>query len=417
MAQNNNQGFSLEKLTGGLTDPYKVLQKMSAEVLTIEKALTQLRAATGMTEQQAASLMKTYTELGRRLNITGTELAASASQWLRQGKSIQDAQKLVESSLVLAKTGGISSQEADKFLSQATQAYRLSADQLAALVDQVNAMDLSTSLDTGSLTQAFSQLAVGASAAGVETEKLLSYLAVMGEKSGGGISSAADALETMLSRLEEAQISKLFGGSGQDASGLERSLSQAGVSLTNSMGQLRAFDQVLEDIAARWGSLEASSKLSIANAFAGTENRNGFDALMENYSLTQRYTQLAQQSSGQAMKSYEAYQDSLEGKIQGLKNSFQGLSDTALDTDLFTGLVEGGTSALDFLDGFIDKVGLLGTVLAGATIKKGLSGLKTNLGSPENHRGRKFPIFYTVSHAQVTQTRYGRSASLWSAEF
>lgn len=403
MAQNNNQGFSLEKLTGGLTDPYKVLQKMSAEVLTIEKALTQLRAATGMTEQQAASLMKTYTELGRRLNITGTELAASASQWLRQGKSIQDAQKLVESSLVLAKTGGISSQEADKFLSQAMQTYRLSADQLAALVDQVNAMDLSTSLDTGSLTQAFSQLAAGASAAGVETEKLLSYLAVMGEKSGGGISSAADALETMLSRLEEAQISKLFGGSGQNASGLERSLSQAGVSLTNSMGQLRAFDQVLEDIAARWGSLEASSKLSIANAFAGAENRNGFDALMENYSLTQRYAQLAQQSSGQAMKSYEAYQDSLEGKIQGLKNSFQGLSDTALDTDLFTGLVEGGTSALDFLDGFIDKVGLLGTVLAGATIKKGLSGLKTNLGSPENHRGRKFPIFYTVSHAQVTR--------------
>ena len=278
-------------------------------------------------------------------------------------------------------------------------------------------MDLSTSLDTGSLTQAFSQLAAGASAAGVETEKLLSYLAVMGEKSGGGISSAADALETMLSRLEEAQISKLFGGSGQNASGLERSLSQAGVSLTDSMGQLRAFDQVLEDIAARWGSLEASSKLSIANAFAGTENRNGFDALVENYSLTQRYAQLAQQSSGQAMKSYEAYQDSLAGKVQGLKNSLQGLSDTALDTDLFTGLVEGGTSALDFLDGFIDKVGLLSTVLAGATIEKGLSGLKTNLGSPENHRGRKFPIFYTVSHAQVTQTRYGRSASLWSAEF
>ena len=405
MAQNNTTAADTslaKRALSAIFDKEKIFKAMYTEVQQVSNALSQLQAATGMTEQQAASLMKTYTELGRRLNITGTELAASASQWLRQGKSIQDAQKLVESSLVLAKTGGISSQEADKFLSQATQAYHLSADQLAALVDQVNAMDLSTSLDTGSLTQAFSQLAAGASAAGVETEKLLSYLAVMGEKSGGGISSAADALETMLSRLEEAQISKLFGGSGQNASGLERSLSQAGVSLTDSMGQLRAFDQVLEDIAARWGSLEASSKLSIANAFAGTENRNGFDALMENYSLTQRYAQLAQQSSGQAMKSYEAYQDSLAGKVQGLKNSLQGLSDTALDTDLFTGLVEGGTSALDFLDGFIDKVGLLSTVLAGATIEKGLSGLKTNLGSPENHWGRKFPIFYTVSHAQVT---------------
>ena len=77
-------------------------------------------------------------------------------------------------------------------------------------------------------------------------------------------------------------------------------------------------------------------------------------------------------SSGSAMREYSLYLESIEGKLQGLKTSFESLSNTVIDSDFIKSIIDGGTSILNLLESIVDTVGILGTIGLGAGIFAGV---------------------------------------------
>lgn len=106
---------------------------------------------------------------------------------------------------------------------------------------------------------------------------------------------------------------------------------------------------------------------------------NEFMILMQNWENVEKYIETADNASGQSMEKFEAYQESLSGKLEGLKGQFQELSTVTLDSDILKGLVDGATAALSVVTELVDKVGLLPMVLGGigtAAFFKNLDSLK-----------------------------------------
>nr|DAL75209.1 MAG TPA: minor tail protein [Caudoviricetes sp.] len=92
---------------------------------------------------------------------------------------------------------------------------------------------------------------------------------------------------------------------------------------------------------------------------------NDFMVLMQNWENVEKYIETADNASGQSMQKFEAYQESLSGKLEGLKGQFQELSTVTLDSDFLKGLVDGATAALNVVTELVDKVGILPMVLGG----------------------------------------------------
>ena len=67
-------------------------------------------------------------------------------------------------------------------------------------------------------------------------------------------------------------------------------------------------------------------------------------------------------SSGSAMKEYNVYLDSLQGKIQGIKTEFSALSQAFINDDLLKSTLDVFTSFLQALTNIIDKLGLVKTL-------------------------------------------------------
>lgn len=80
-----------------------------------------------------------------------------------------------------------------------------------------------------------------------------------------------------------------------------------------------------------------------------TNHLNDFMVLMQNYDTALGYIDTAAESSGSSMEKYEAYTDSLAGKLEGFQNAFQSLSTAVFDSDIFKGLIDGGTAFLNVL--------------------------------------------------------------------
>ena len=87
-------------------------------------------------------------------------------------------------------------------------------------------------------------------------------------------------------------------------------------------------------------------------------------------------------SSGSAMREYSLYLESIDGKLQGLKTSFESLSNTVINSDLIKSLIDSGTTFLNILEKIIDKlrdsIGTIPTLLgsiATASAFKNVGGL------------------------------------------
>lgn len=95
---------------------------------------------------------------------------------------------------------------------------------------------------------------------------------------------------------------------------------------------------------------------------------------MANYDTAMKYMEESMTSSGSAMQKYDTWTTGLTAAIEDFKNSFQTLSTTVVGSDILTGIVDGGTAALDVLDQLVSTLGTIPTLLMGAGIFQGIKG-------------------------------------------
>lgn len=349
--------------------PYKAI----SAVKDYDAAMTNMQMATGISNTQAQELMNTYSDMGKQLKVTGVDVATSATEWMKQGKSIEESNKLAQDSIVLSKIGDLSSDDATRTITAAMKSYDLNESQVMDFVDQISAIDMASATDVGGLADAFNEVAANANQAGISTKQLLSYAAVIGETTQEGMSSVGTSLNAIFSRMGNIKLSRLkdYQNGGEDLSNVETVLRGVGISLRDADGEFRNFGDVLDETAGRWSEFGTVQQRAVAQAFSGTNHMNDFMVLMQQYSKAQEYMQIADDASGTSMEKYSAYTNSLEGKLEGLKSTFESLSNTVLDSDALKGFVSGGTEVLGLIDKLTNSLGVMGTVAVGAGIFQG----------------------------------------------
>ena len=188
---------------------YEVPRQMAHNVLEVDNAMTNLQMATGVTNDKAKELMSTYNQLGDDLKALGTDVAASATEWMKQGKSIQESQKLAKDSIVLSKIGNLSAEESTKTITAAMKSYDLDESEVMGFIDKISAIDMASATDVGGLADAFNKVAANARNAGIETEKVLAYAATIGETTQEGMDSVGTSLNSIFSRMGNIKLSRL----------------------------------------------------------------------------------------------------------------------------------------------------------------------------------------------------------------
>lgn len=188
---------------------FDVPRQMWQAVRDVDDAMTNLQMATGVSNEQAKELMSTYAQLGDQLKATSTDVAASATEWLKQGQSIEDSNTLAEYSIILSKIGDLSSEDATKTITAAMKSYDLGVEDVMGFVDQISSIDLVSATDVGGLATAFNEVAANARQAGVSTQELLSYAAAIGETTQEGMASVGTSLNAIFSRMGNIKLSRL----------------------------------------------------------------------------------------------------------------------------------------------------------------------------------------------------------------
>jgi TP901 family phage tail tape measure protein len=367
---------------GATTIVFGTLSKVKDMISTIEdldKAATDLQMVTGGNSQQTAQLLTQYNQLATQIGATTIEVANSAGEWLRQGKSIADTNTLIKDSMVLSKVSNIDSADATTYLTSAMKGYNVEANKAIDIVDKLNAVDLVSATSAAGLAEGMSRTANAANIAGVSMNKLLGYLAVIGETTQKDMSEVGTSLQAIFSRIGNVAAGKDIDAEGESLNNVETVLNKVGIKLRDSQSQFRNFGTVLDEVAGKWSNYSNVEQNQIATAIAGTRQRENFLVLMQNYSKATEYATTAQESNGSAMKKMEVYENSIEAATKRATAAWEGFSTSILNSDIVKFFVNLGTDAGNALTGINNQFGALPSLVATASLALSAFGRNFNL--------------------------------------
>jgi len=301
------------------------ISKFKQSIQTAEelnKSFTSIQMVTLGTADATKELRREYADLAHEMSGTVTQVAVAADEWLRQGKTAQEATELIRASMVMSRIGAIESAEATTYLTSVLNGYKIATEDVMHVVDAMSQVDIESASSVDDLAVALQRSASTASQAGVSFERLLGYVATVREVTQRSASVVGESFKTIFSRLGSVKAGTFLSEDLESeytdiatyANDVEKVLSKIGIRLRDTNKDFRDAQDVLDDVAKGWENYDDLTKQALATAIAGTRQRENFLALMENYDKALKLEESALNSNGKAMQKYQVYQDSIAAK-------------------------------------------------------------------------------------------------------
>ena len=249
-----------------------------------------------------------------------------------------------------------------------------------------------TATDTQQLATAMTKTASIAYSANMQFENVSAFLAQILETTQEAPETAGTAMKTIIGRFTE--IKKLYSTNqliGKDSEGEEiqvnkvaTALSAAGINLNEFFTGAKGLDEILYQLSQRWDTLDVTVQRYIATQAAGSRQQSRFIALMQNNARLTELMNAAKDSKGSAEGQFEKTLDSLNAKVNKLRDAWEEFLMGIANSDLIKGSIDLLTKLLEVinkltkgtggLDSAFMKLAVVGTALqlGGGLLQGGL---------------------------------------------
>lgn len=270
--------FSYRAILRGLRS---VLRETIRTVTEMDKALTGMTMVTGKAREEVESFIPRIKEIAQATSSAMTDIANLTTEYLRQGRAMEDALILAEETAKAAQIAGISTSESINYMTSAINGFNLAATDAAHVSDVFANVAAKTATDYEQLAVALSKVSAQANLAGMSIEFTTALLAKGIETTQEAPESIGTALKTVVARMRELTDYNKVLEDGTSLNKVERALNSAGIALRDESGSFRDLETVFNELGQAWDDLNGMQQQAIAQAAAGTRQQSRFVAIMQ----------------------------------------------------------------------------------------------------------------------------------------
>lgn len=322
-----------------------------------------LQMATGEDKNYVKGLLSDYAELGGELGALTETVAESADTFLRQGRSMEETNQLIEDAIVLSKVAQTSGEKASEILTATINGFQLAATEGSRVSDILSSIDLNSASSAEGIGEALTKTASMAHNAGVSLEKTAAMIATIKDVTQDADTTIGTSLKTVLSRMNSIRAGKFIDEeSGEALNDVEKVLGAIGISMRDVNGQFKEAESIIDDVGTKWKSFDSNTQKAVTTAMGGVYQANKLTALFDNYDKVIELTKVAEESAGTALQKFnDSYLPSLEAKTNALKSSLQSLGTTTISDEFYGSVLDTTKAIVDMTT----ETGILKGLLAG----------------------------------------------------
>ena len=365
MSDNN-----ITELYGALSKFLSAISPAIDYVRELDASLTDLKQATGASDEELKQLFIDSENIAKGLNTTTKEIINQTTWWKNLGYNIKDAQTLAKNTSILsALSPGLGTEKAASSLLNTIKAFELEPDNsLDSVISKINTTGQNIGLSNTGITDMLSQTSSAMAEAGNTLDETIA-LGASAMKITGSADTASDILNSITGNIQD---------NGPVISELTKTpVMPDGISLfTDETNETyKTTYRILSDIASVWEQLDSGSQTELISTVSGGENIQPVTQLIESFDTARQSVILMSDSAGSAMQSINESTDGLNAKLNTLSETGAGIAQNLFgekDMETATDAVNALGNALEWITG---KIGLFGTMAAGAGLISGIKNI------------------------------------------
>lgn len=361
-------------------------------VKELDAAMTETAVVTDFSVGDMWDKLPEYSEQATKLGASIKSLYEATTLYYQQGLNSEQAMGVGIETMKMARIANMDAAQATEAMTAALRGFNMEIDEMSAtrINDVYSELAAITAADTSQIATAMSKTASIAESANMEFETTAALLAQIIETTQEAPETAGTAMKTIIARFTE--VKKLFSEgmlSGEDSEGeeininkIDAALKTVGISLKDFLAGKKGIDDIFLELASKWDTLDLATQRYIATTAAGSRQQSRFLAMMGNYDRTMELVDAATNSAGASQKQFGKTLDSLDAKLQKLKNAWDtftmGLADSEIikgGVDLLTWILETVNKLTEAFDGIGGSIAKIGLAIAALRAGKGLFNL------------------------------------------
>lgn len=294
--------------------------------------------------------------MAKELSASTSEYVSGALIYYQAGLSDEEVIERTNTTIKLAETSGETAEAISSYMTAIWNNFydgSKSVEYYADAISYLGAVTAASNADIAEGMQAFSAVA---DTVGLSFEYGASALTLLRDITQQSASTIGNSLKTIFARLSSvAQGESLE--DGVDLTKYSKALEQVGVSVLDATGNLRQMDDILDDLGARWDSLNEAQKVALAQTVGGVRQYNNLISLMDNYEQFQELVSEASGSEGYLNHQAEIYAESWEAAANRVEAAWQGLYQQLIDDKFFIALTNGLAGIVNGITKIVDGLG------------------------------------------------------------
>jgi len=366
-----------------LYDFVRYTQQAYQYVAEIDKQMIELEKVSDMSASRLSQSFEHATIAAKDLGSTVSDVIAATADWSRLGYNADEAERLAEVATIYKNVGdGIDINAANESLISTLQGFQMEASQAMEIVDSFNEVANRMPIDSAGIGEALQRSAAAFNAANTDLNSSIALITATNsvlqnpEKVGRMWTTVSARIRGAKQELIDA---------GEETEGMVESTSKlrdlvkgaTGFDIMADENTFKDMKEIIVGIGKEWDNLSDIDQAGLLEALAGKQQSNALAAALSNYEMIEEAYEIAENSSGSAMREQEKWEQGLEARTNKLKASLETLSTTFLDSNFLGGLIDAGRGLIDILTVIIDKLGVIPTLLgAGGGIFAGIKAFK-----------------------------------------
>ena len=355
----------------------KATYEAISTIKELDRSLTEQAMVTGKTRKQTYDLLSSYQELAQQTGATTKEVANLATQFMRQGKTTEDALTLTQAAMDAAKVAGISATDSVNYLTTALNGFQMSAQDALLVSDKFASIAANAATSYDEIATALSKVASQANLAGMSIDYTTALLAKGLETTREAPETMGTALKTIIARMREiSDYGETLGGD-TDVNNVESQLAYVGIALRDANGELRSTEAVLDELGKKWTELNSNQQAAVAKALAGTRQQSRLIAMMTDYERVIELQQISERSAGATLAQMATYLEGMDAALNRVSVAWEKIVTSLTDNEVIINLVNMFAALLNRVGEFLSTTsGTLITIGAIATIGLSILGNK-----------------------------------------
>ena len=369
------------------------LQKAVTYAQDLNKSLTDIRIVTGYSTDHMAEFAIEANKAAKALSATTTEYTNASLIYFQQGLSDQQVKERTE---VTVKMANVTRDSAQTVSDQMTAVWNNFADgshTLEYYADVMTALGAATASSTKEISDGLEKFAAVAETVGLSYEYAASALATITSNTRQSADVVGTALKTLFARIQGLSLGETL-EDGTDLNKYSEALAKVGIQVKEQNGELKAMDDILNEMAGVWDKLNNDQQVALAQTVAGVRQYTQLVALMENWNNGDEDSMMANlrtsaNATGALQEQADVYAESWEAARDRVTAALESIFNKLLKDEFFIDTLNSIEKIIIGIDKFIDSIGGLQGVLTGlgavatkvfsSQISSGLSNLAYNL--------------------------------------